>query len=81
MDSVSSGTCLPWNQWDQNAALMKTRFNMKIEDAWSTLMQQSIDELLPAGRYYMTLSVTGSHSNGNDAQLPVIKYCFRAKPQ
>jgi hypothetical protein len=34
---------------------------MKVEDAWMAIMKQPIDELLPGGRYYMTLSVTGSH--------------------
>jgi hypothetical protein len=34
---------------------------MKVEDAWTSIMKETIDELLPGGRYYMTLSVTGSH--------------------
>jgi len=58
---------------------------MKVEDAWTAIMQKDINELLPGGRYYMTMSVTGSHiapdGTETDAQLPVIKYSFRAKPQ
>jgi hypothetical protein len=58
---------------------------MKVEDAWTSIMGDTLDNLLPAGRYYMTINVTGSHigedGTETDAQLPVIKYCFKANVQ
>lgn len=34
---------------------------MKVEDAWCSIMGDTLDNLLPAGRYYVTMNVTGSH--------------------
>jgi hypothetical protein len=61
IDSISCGTCIPWSQWGGNQAAEKERYEMKVEDAWCSIMGDTLDNLLPAGRYYVTMNVTGSH--------------------
>lgn len=75
-DSVGAGTCIIYNQW--GGAENAERFELKPEDVWRKIMEEEF----PAGRYYMNLSMTGTHlPTGHDFSLPPVKYCFMPRPQ